>query len=157
MAGRLRRVFSPATIGVLVALLVVIGCFSAAAGEWRAGDLIDAAPIRVTGRITSAVPHGKSTDFSVNYRVGKRTYRTDTDSLSLRRLSAPPSVGAPVPLEVAAADPAVARVRGASSPDEKLPPVFLLAAAGGVMWLVASLRARMRVRKSRGRRRGKDA
>jgi hypothetical protein len=150
MAGRLRRVFSPGAIGVLVALLVVVGCFSAAAREWRAGDLIDAAPIRVTGRITSAVPHEKSTDFRINYRVGTRTYRTDTGTLSLRHLSARPSLGAPVPLEVAAADPAVARVRGASSPDENLPPAFLLAAAGGVLWLVASIRARIRT--SRGRR-----
>ncbi|MFF0741310.1 hypothetical protein ACFYVL_13015 [Streptomyces sp. NPDC004111] len=150
MAGRLRRVFSPATLGVLAALLVVVGSLAAAAREWRAGDLIDAGPVRVTGWVTGAVPHAKSTDFEVGYRVGDRTYRTDTGTLSLRRLSPPPSVGAPVPLEVAAADPSVARVRGASSPDENLPPAFLLAATAGALWLVGALRAR--IRRSRGRR-----
>ncbi|MFI5802521.1 hypothetical protein [Streptomyces sp. NPDC051561] len=152
MAGRMRRVFSPATIGVLVALLVVAGCLSAAAREWRAGDLIDASPLRVTGRITSAAPRDSGTEFYVNYRVGRRSYRTDTTTLSLERLSPSPSVGAAVPLEVAAADPSVARVRGASSPDESLPPAFLFGAGCGVVWLATAFRAAVR---KRGQRRGK--
>ncbi|MFI0979692.1 DUF3592 domain-containing protein [Streptomyces sp. NPDC021093] len=141
MAGRLRRTFSPALIGAVVALLVVVGCLSAAAGEWGDGELIDSAPVRVTGRITAAVPHEKSTDFTVNYRLHGRTYRTDTSTLSLARLTASPSVGAPVPLEVASADPSVARVQGADSPNESLPPLFLLAAVAGMVGLVAALRA----------------
>ncbi|MEU8893471.1 hypothetical protein [Streptomyces sp. NPDC048442] len=144
MAGRLRRVFSPALVGALVAFLVVVGCLSAAVGEWGDGELIDAAPVRVTGRIVSAIPHEKSTDFTVNYRVRDRTYRTDTRTLSLAHLTASPSVGAPVPLEVASGDPSVARVQGADSPNENLPPLFLLAAAGGVVGLVAALRALVR-------------
>ncbi|MGW7411245.1 hypothetical protein [Streptomyces sp. NPDC054863] len=149
MAGRLRRTFSPALIGALVALLVVVGCVSAAVGEWDDGELIDAGPVRVTGRITSAVPHEKSTDFIVNYRLHGSTYRTDTHSLSLARLTSSPSVGGAVPLEVASADPSVARVQGADSPHENLPPLFLLAAAGGLVGLVAALRAQVRSTRKR--------
>lgn len=73
----------------------------------RAGSLIDDKPLRVNGTITSAIPRKRGRDYQVTYRVGDRDYSTAT--LGLERV-AHPAVGVSAPLEVAAGDPATARV-----------------------------------------------
>ncbi|MEV4428375.1 hypothetical protein ACN9M0_20445 [Streptomyces sp. R-07] len=110
-------------------LLVFFG--ERAIGQFRAGARIDAAPVRVEGEITRAVPQTKNGQFSyeISYVVGGRTYRTSTGDVlldpDLRRQA---RVGLAVPLEVAADDPATARAVGAHYPDDDLAPTFVLAA-----------------------------
>ncbi|CAM5266046.1 hypothetical protein GCM10010329_02940 [Streptomyces spiroverticillatus] len=140
MSGRRpRRTLSPALVGAVLALLVAVGCLSAAGRQWAYGELIDDAPVRVEGRITAATTHrNKTTDYTVTYTVRGRTYRSTT--LSLDRLATTPSVGAPVPLEVASANPAVARVRGANLPDDDLPPLLVLGALTALILLIGLAR-----------------
>ncbi|MCX5204510.1 hypothetical protein OG897_24020 [Streptomyces sp. NBC_00237] len=155
MVGRRRRKLSPALVGAVVALLVVVGCLSAAGKQWAYGELIDEAPVRVEGRITSATTHrDKTTDYTVTYRLRGLTYRSTT--LSLDRLEASPAVGVPVPLEVASANPSVARVRGASLPDDGLPPLLVLGALAAALLLIGMLkRAAHNARAARALRKGR--
>ncbi|MFJ2746265.1 DUF3592 domain-containing protein [Streptomyces sp. NPDC087440] len=156
MSGRRpRRTLSPALVGAVLTLLVAVGCLSAAGRQWAYGELIDDAPVRVEGRITSATTHrDKTTDYTVTYSLRGRTYRSTT--LSLDRLAGTPTPGARVPLEVASANPAVARVRGASLPDEGLPPLLVLGALTALALLIGlAKKAAGNARAARRSRRGK--
>ncbi|MFJ9948260.1 hypothetical protein [Kitasatospora sp. NPDC091207] len=136
MGELIRRPGFAPLAGALVALLVLIGCLTGAAAQWRAGSLIDDEPLRVDGTITSVMLRKGGTDYKVTYRVGDRDY---SRTLGLKRV-AHPAVGVGVPLEVAAGNPATARVVGDHYPDEDLPATYLLASLGAAAALLILLR-----------------
>ncbi|MFB6837641.1 hypothetical protein [Streptomyces sp. NPDC056361] len=120
-----RRIWIQLGGGAIASAISVLFALGAL-GQFRAAARIDERPVRVEGSV-SHVPLKKGEGYEISYEVDGRTYRTDDISLG-PDLTRQVRVGLPVPLEVAADDPSIARVAGAHYPDDDFFPTYVLAA-----------------------------
>ncbi|MER5638786.1 hypothetical protein ABT095_17705 [Kitasatospora sp. NPDC002227] len=146
MNDALPRVFREPLLGAVIALAVLCSSLWTAVGQYRAGHLIDAAPVRVDAVVTDVQNLRGGPEYTVQYQVDGRTY--STESLELQRLGLP-AVGDHIRLEVAASAPGTARLLGDRYPEPDMPTTEALTAVGATAALVICLYFHVQRRRAR--------